>query len=280
MKNTESLTERDRTEKKLTFFMSDAHVGSWDEAAEKVKEEKLRLFFNYLTTISPPPALYILGDLFDFWFEYRHAIPLLYQKLVTRLVNLVEYGISIRYITGNHDFWIRDFFQKYLDIEVYHGEYETQIDGKSFYLFHGDGILSEDKGYRILKQIIQHPLVVKAYRWIHPDIGIPIARWSSAMSRNQYGKNPEIEKQDDEKYLSYAGQIFKDQYDFILMGHTHRPVIVTNSVKTYINLGDWIRNFTYAVFDGSEIKLYRWLAAEVNNPPHLLKKIEPEIRNF
>lgn len=280
MENTESLAERTQTEKKLTFFISDAHIGSRDAAAEAIKEKKLRLFFNYLTTISPPPDLYILGDLFDFWFEYRHAIPSLYQKLLTRLVNLVEHGISIRYITGNHDFWIRDFFQKYLDIEVYHGEYKTQIDGKSFYLFHGDGVLSEDKGYRILKRIIQNPLVIKTYQWIHPDIGIPIARWSSAMSRNQYGKDPETEKQDDEKYLSYAIRIFQNQYDYILMGHTHRPMIVTNREKTYINLGDWIRNFTYALFDGNAIKLYRWLAAEDSDQSHLLEEIEPETREF
>lgn len=256
------------------YFFSDAHVGSRDKEAEILKEKNLTYFFNHLATVSPPPLLYILGDLFDFWFEYKHAIPSVYQKLLTRLVQLIEHGIQIRYVTGNHDFWIRDFFQKHLGIEVYHGAHILETKTKNFYLFHGDGILSGDFGYRILKTIIQNPLIIKMYQWIHPDIGIPIAKWASGMSRDHYAKDPEIEKQDDQKYINYAFEILEGDYDYILMGHTHRPLIIENETKAYINLGDWIRHFTFGIFKEDKLKLYQLDNFDVHNNNNF-KEIKP-----
>ena len=261
------------------YFISDAHVGSRDHEAEIIKEKNLAHFFNFLATLSPPPLLYILGDLFDFWFEYKYAIPSVYQKLLTRLVQLTEKGIEIRYVTGNHDFWIRDFFQKHLGIEVYHGAHIFETESKKFYLFHGDGVLSEDKGYRILKKIIQSPLTIKMYQWIHPDIGIPIARWASATSRDHYGKDPEIEKRDDRKYINYAFEILENNYDYMLMGHTHRPLKVEKESKTYINLGDWIRNFTFGQFKENKLKLFQ-LDRENSKEDFRFKEIKPDQKNL
>ena len=226
-------------------------------AIRRARACSLAHFFNFLATISPPPLLYILGDLFDFWFEYKYAIPSVYQQLLTRLVQLTEQGVQIRYVTGNHDFWIRDFFQKHLGIEVYHGAHILETNTKKFYLFHGDGVLPEDRGYRILKKIIQNPYIIKMYQWIHPDIGIPIARWASAMSRDRYGKDPEVERRDDQKYIHYAFEILKGEYDYILMGHTHRPMIIEDETKAYINLGDWIRHFTFCIFSENKLKLFQ-----------------------
>ena len=262
------------------FFISDAHIGTRDNDAEILKEKRLKSFFAYLTTVSPPPLLYIVGDLFDFWFEYRFAIPAVYQKLLTRLVYLNENGIEVRFVTGNHDFWIRNFFQKYLNIQVYHGVHTLQVNSKSFYIFHGDGVLKVDKGYRILKRIIQNPFVIMLYKWIHPDIGIPLARWSSAMSRDQYKKNPGKVALHDEKYVDFASQILKSDFDYILLGHTHRPMIVTNGSKTYINLGDWIQHFTFAKFDGKKLGLYQWTEKNKKNASGCFVETKPIIKQF
>ena len=240
------------------YFISDAHIGSWDKESEAQKEKYLQQFCQYLITISPPPLLYIIGDLFDFWFEYRFAIPSVYQRLLTQLVVLRNHGVNIRYVTGNHDFWMRDFFPTYFGIDIYRGIHIVRLGMKSFYIFHGDGVLKEDQGYQLLKRVLQNPILIKAYQWLHPDIGIPIARWASAMSRSHYQKDAEIERQDDEKYWAYAFEKLNLGYDYVLMGHTHRPVAITLGEKVYINLGDWISHFTFVRFDGHLLNLYQW----------------------
>ncbi len=265
---------------KEIFFISDAHVGSRDKEAEKLKETRLKSFFNFLTTVSPPPILYILGDLFDFWFEYRFAIPAIYQKLLTYLCYLDDKGIEIRYVTGNHDFWMGNFFPRYLNIKVYHGIYNIKVNSKSFYIYHGDGVLKEDKGYRFLKHIIQNPLTIMLYKWIHPDIGIPIARWFSAKSRNHYVKDSETQKMHDEKYLAFASQLLKSDFDYIIMGHTHRPIAATDGAKTYLNLGDWISNFTFAKYDGKKLGLYRWTEKNDQKNSYHIVEIKPVLKKF
>lgn len=265
---------------KEIYFISDAHVGSRDTEAEELKEAKLKSFFNFLTTISPPPILYIVGDLFDFWFEYRFAIPSIYQKLLASLGYLSENGIEIRYVTGNHDFWMGNFFPKYMNINVYHGIHNLKVNSKSFYIYHGDGVLKADRGYRLLKRIIQNPLTIMLYKLIHPDVGIPIARWSSAKSRNNYIKDSTTQKSHDESYITFAGQILKSDYDYILMGHTHRPIAATDGTKTYLNLGDWISNFTFARYDGKKLGLYRWTKKNDQKDSSHAVEIKPVLKQF
>ncbi len=246
------------------FFFSDAHIGSRDQESEREKDIKLSQFFEYLLTVRPAPILYIVGDLFDFWFEYRYAIPSVYQKLLARMVHILDQGIEIRYVTGNHDFWMRDFFPKHLGIQVYHGIHDFQINGKRFFIFHGDGILAEDRGYRLMKKVLQHPLAITAYKWLHPDLGIPLARWASSTSRNHRQKTPEEGRWYDEKYLQYALEKMQEGYDYVVMGHTHRPVYHVEADKVYVNLGDWMTHFTYAVYDNYKLELKHWLADSEN----------------
>jgi UDP-2,3-diacylglucosamine hydrolase len=183
-------------------------------------------------------------------------------------------------VTGNHDFWMRNFFQDHLNIEVNHGIYSFNYNSKSFCLFHGDGVLKEDIGYKILKLILQNPITIKMYQWIHPDIGIPIAKWASAMSRNHYVREPEKQEKDDNEYWDFAKEILKNSHDFMLMGHTHRPTCITNGNKTYINLGDWIGHFTYARYSQNELKLFRWLYSDTKGGNGQFKEIKPEHRDF
>ena len=240
------------------YFISDAHVGTGNIEQETLKENKLSDFLLAIGREDPKPLLYIVGDLFDFWFEYRYAIPALYQKLLSRLVFLRDQGVDIRYVTGNHDFWMGRFFPKMLQIPVYRGVHRLELTGRRFYIFHGDGVLAEDRGYRLLKKILQNPAAIQAYKLLHPDLGIPLARWASSSSRNHYRKSPEEERRDDAQYIRYAVQVLEQGYDFVIMGHTHRPVLYRHKKGLYVNLGDWMRHFTFARFDGKDLRLFRW----------------------
>jgi UDP-2,3-diacylglucosamine hydrolase len=122
--------------------------------------------------------------------------------------------------------------------------------------------------------------MIRLYQWIHPDLGIPLAKWASSMSRNHYGKDPESEKLDDEKYFVYAREKLKNSFDYMLLGHTHRPMVVTNGHKTYVNLGDWIKHFTFAKYTENGLKLFRWIGGEKEDSKQYYDEIEPEIREF
>ena len=246
---------------KKAYFFSDVHIGSHDRENEILKERYLRSFFNFLFE-EEDFSLYIVGDLFDFWFEYKHAIPIHYQHILSKLMLLRERDVPITFITGNHDFWMRDFFEKQMGIATYHGVHEEKILGKSFHFFHGDGIVEKDVAYRTLKKILQNPLVIRLYQWIHPDIGIPIARYASQLSRNHYVLEPEEAAAEDAEYLAYARRQFEAGANVVIMGHTHRPVFHREGQNIYINLGDWLTHFTYAEFDGENFALKTWNLAE------------------
>ncbi len=246
---------------KKAYFFSDVHIGSHDKANEILKERYLRSFFNFLFR-EQDFSLYIVGDLFDFWFEYKHAIPIHYQHILSKLMLLREHDVPITFITGNHDFWMRDFFEQQMGIATYHGVHEEKILGKSFHFFHGDGIVEKDVAYRTLKTILQNPFVIRLYQWIHPDIGIPVARYASQLSRNHYVLEPEEAAAEDAEYLAYAQRQFAAGADVVIMGHTHRPVFYQEKGKTYINLGDWLNHFTYAEFDGENFALKTWKLME------------------
>lgn len=240
------------------YFISDVHAGSNNKELEKRKEQKLIAFLNHLLTLSPVPHLYIVGDLFDFWFEYRHTIPTAYQYILGKLSILTEAGIEIRYVTGNHDFWMEDYFPDQMKIPVFHGAHSLRVGSQNIHIHHGDGILDEDFGYRLLKRILRNRLVIVVYRMLHPDFGIPFARWASSVSRKHSKRTPEQAKVDDEKYDQYAMEQFTEGNDFVVIGHTHRPRKVTAEKAQYVNLGDWIEHFTFARFDGAELNLFHW----------------------
>jgi len=240
------------------YFISDAHAGSSDVEVESKKEKLLCSFFDMLMDIPSPPLLYIVGDLFDFWFEYRHAIPTRYQKILGKLTLLQERGVEIRYVTGNHDFWMGDFFPRELKIPVFHGIHSLIVGSKKIHISHGDGVLKEDTGYRVLKKILRNKWVIATYKLIHPDIGIPFAHWASSTSRNHGLRTPEQARKDDAEYFSYAKEQLDNGFDHVIIGHTHRPKAVSYNNKRYINLGDWIQHFTFANYNGEVLNLFRW----------------------
>ena len=233
------------------FFISDAHLGLEDEEKERHRVDLLLKFFNHVAHYGH--RLYIVGDLFDFWFEYRYVIPRRYFRVICALQNLVEQNIRVEYITGNHDFWMEDFFEHDLGIRVHHQPLNMEYEGKHFYVAHGDGLAKSDVGYRVLKKILRHRFNIHLYRILHPDVGFRLALFCSHLSRN----HREI-KNRDEEYTQYARARFTEGFDGVVLAHTHRPHEVHENGRTYVNIGDWMHHYSYGRLEKGQLSLEYW----------------------
>lgn len=241
---------------KKIYFASDQHFGAPTPEKSFPREQK---FVAWLDLIKKDAeVLFLLGDLFDFWFEYKTVVPKGFIRVLGKLAELRDSGIHIYFFVGNHDLWMYDYFEKELNIPVYHTPQEFVFNDKLFLIGHGDGLGPGDKGYKRMKKVFTNPFSKWLFRWLHPDLGVRLAQYLSV-------KNKLISGAEDVKYLGeenewlvqYSKQKLKSkQYDFFVFGHRHLPLEITLSEKaTYINLGDWISYFTYGVFDGTAFEL-------------------------
>lgn len=239
----------------LTYFISDAHFGLESREKEREKERRLIEFLNHVQRTGK--VLYILGDLFDFWFEYKTVVPKGYHRLLAKLSEVVEEGIPIKYVAGNHDFWMRGYLREEVGLEVFPDPVEETIDGKRFYLHHGDGLSDRDAGYRMLRKVLRNPVNIWLYSLLHPDIGVRLAKFSSRKSRH-YTSDRNYGERDG--MFAFAESRLMEGYDFVIMGHRHEPVFQVIGSGCYVNLGDWIDHCTYGEFDGKRFELKRWSA--------------------
>lgn len=238
-----------------TYFISDAHFGAGTPTEEHYKIEKLISFFR--TIQHPGNQLYLVGDFFDVWFEYKHAIPNAYFPILKALADLKEHGVQIDYIVGNHDGWIHDFFPLKLGIAVHRAPVDIQLDSKRVYLAHGHGILNTRWRDKLLKKIIDHPLNIFLYRLLPPDVALPLAKKVSTWSRE---RNQEHADPDDIKglYLSFAQKLLAQEFDAVILGHTHAPRIHYFGERVYMNLGEWIKKFSYGCLNQGTFTLEFW----------------------
>lgn len=219
------------------------------------RQSQLLQFLHYVE--STGGTLFINGDLFDFYFEYNDVIPKMYFPLYNSLFNLKTSGVEVHYLVGNHDYWIKDFITKTLMTKAYLEDVTLEINHKKFYITHGDGYLSWDRGYRILKAFIRNPLFIWFYRWIHPRIGYAFAHWVS--KKGEHYEHPEEynQKIEDEMKIHAQAKI-NSGYDYFITGHYHQArEIPVNGGKMLI-LGDWLNYFSYGYFDGKDIRLKFW----------------------
>lgn len=226
--------------KDTVYFISDAHLGSNSPAKEKLKEERLLLFLEQIKKDSQ--ALYILGDLFEFWFEYKNVIPKNHFPILMKLKEITDLGIPITYLVGNHDFWLGDSLTEQVGMKIVKHPLSVEHQGKIIYLIHGDGLAKKDIGYRILKKILRNRINIFLYKLIPPDIGIPFAKIIASYSRN---KTQSRDKEFLEDYREFAKEKIVEGYDAVIIGHTHQPCFEELDKGVYINLGDWFEHFTY-----------------------------------
>lgn len=244
---------------KKIYFTSDHHFGAPSKKASKPREEK---FVAWLDKIKKDAeVLFILGDLFDFWFEYKQVIPKGFTRVLGKLAELSDHGIEIHFFAGNHDMWMRNYFEEEFSIVVYNEPQEFELNEKLFFIGHGDGLGPHDKGYKRLKKVFSNSFFKWLYRWIHPDFGVRFAQYLSLKNKLISGNNDLKFKGNESEWLTqYARRKLEHRhYDYFLFGHRHLPLEVPlNQKSTYFNLGDWITHFSYGVFDGREFKLEKY----------------------
>jgi len=232
------------------YIFSDAHLGSASPQQEAEKIAGITALFDLVKTDGD--RLVILGDLFDFWFEYKHAIPKDHHEVLFMLHDLIRHGVRIDYVSGNHDFWMDDFFEKQVGIVIHRDYFDLKYGGLRLHMIHGDGLAPGDRGYRVLKRILRNRLNIWLYRKLPPDWAFPLARFVSGSSRD-YTNHREHEFAAD--YETYASRKIESGFDAVIIGHLHTPVCKTIGNGTYVNTGDFIDNFSYVKLDGDLIML-------------------------
>lgn len=206
--------------------------------------------------------LYIVGDLFDIWFDYKTVVPRGYIRLLGKLAELKDAGVEINFFVGNHDLWMEDYFTAELDIPIHRKPIHVVHHGKKFMIGHGDGLGPRDTGYKLMKKIFTNPFCKWLYRWLHPDIGIPLASFFSSSSRKGQKRNDYFLGDEDEWLLMYSRRKSAQlpDIDYFVFGHRHLAldIALPNGQSRYINLGEWFDKRTYAIFDGNDMVLKKF----------------------
>lgn len=241
---------------KKIYFASDLHLGvpTYDKSLAREKH-----FVKWLDEVKHDAAeIYLVGDLFDFWFEYKKAVPRGYVRLLGKLAEIADSGIPILLFTGNHDMWIFDYLPQEIGLTLYREPIEKEYNGKSFFIGHGDGLGPGDHGYKFIKKVFENPLSQWAFARLHPNLGIGAADYFSRKSRASTGESDAVFLGEENEWLViFCKEILKKQhFDYFIFGHRHLPLeIDLKQNSRYVNLGDWIQYFTYGMFDGNEMHL-------------------------
>lgn len=235
------------------LFISDQHLGLQEKEIEDKKEKSLVRFLKFAEDNCD--ELFIVGDLFDYWFEYKRVYQKGYYRTLTALKDVSEKGIKIHYFIGNHDFLHRDFFSDEFQASVYENPIDVTLNGKRFFIGHGDGLVRNDVGYRILKKVLRNKFIQKMYSLLHPDFGIAIASRTSKLSR-EYTKTKDYGEEDG--MFEAAKQRIDAGFDYVLFGHSHKRELAEYNNGVYINLGSWIDSPCYGKFDKDGFKIIDW----------------------
>lgn len=241
---------------KKIYFLSDSHLGvpTYEKSLQREK-----LIVKWLNEVSQDAQeIYLLGDIFDFWFEYKAVVPKGYIRLLGTLANIADKGIKIHYFTGNHDMWVFDYFEKEIGVKVYKAPIRININNKEFLIGHGDGLGPSDYGYKFIKYIFSNPVCQWLFARFHPNFGIGLALFFSRKSRIANGNRDEIFLgEEKERLIQYCKNHQKQEnINYYIFGHRHLPMdIEIDENSHYINIGEWVNKNSYAVFDGDTTKI-------------------------
>lgn len=241
---------------KKIYFLSDFHLGAPDAKSSLEREKKICRFLDIAK--KDASVIFIVGDLFDFWFEYSTVVPKGYVRILGKLAELTDSGIAVHFFVGNHDMWMRNYFQSELNIPVYFEPTEFVFNEKKFLIGHGDGLGPGDKGYKMIKKVFRNPVCQWMFGVLPPYMGMGLANYFSRKSRAKTGQMDEVFMGEDKEWLiTYCKDVLKQkQYDYFIFGHRHLPIdFRLQDGSRYINLGEWIKYDSYAVFDGDKLEL-------------------------
>lgn len=238
------------------YFISDLHLGLYPPERSAERE---RLLVNWLDSIKHDAAeLFLLGDIFDFWHEYRHVVPRGFTRFLGKIAELSDLGVKLHYFTGNHDIWVYNYLPAEIGLSLYRNHITRTLNGKRFYIGHGDGIGSGDTGYKLMKWGFTNKVLQWLFARIHPNASMAFGKRWSKSSRYAKGIVADPYRGDDHELqvLFARDTLTKEHVDYFIFGHRHIPFDVRVGNSRVVNLGDWINNFTYAVWDGAELALH------------------------
>lgn len=240
-------------EGKKIFFASDFHLGTPNYEASLQREKKI---VRWLSSIQEEAyAIFLVGDIFDFWFEYRSAIPKGFSRFLGKLAELSDAGIQLIFFTGNHDMWMFDYFEKELNVIMYRDPQKFIFNNHLFLIGHGDGLGPKDYVYKGLKQVFRNPICQWLFARIHPNLGIGVANAWSQKSRSSHGDSDKTFFGENEWLVQYCKEHYqKEPINYFIFGHRHYPMqfqIAEDSI--YMNLGEWLSDYTYSEFDGKKL---------------------------
>ena len=243
---------------KKIYFSSDYHLGVPNSSDSLKREKKIVRWLEMAQ--KDAQEIFLMGDIFDFWFEYKHAIPKGFIRIQGKIAEITDSGIPVHFFIGNHDMWMFDYFEKELGVIMHRKHGPREIGEKKFFLGHGDGLGPGDNGYKFIKKVFANKFCQWCFARIHPNLGIGMANYWSRRSRS---KNKEPQKflgADKEWLITYCNKKLEDNhYDYFIFGHRHWPIEhKLQNGSFYINLGDWLHHCTYAVFDGEKVELKKF----------------------
>ncbi|MEO6914818.1 MAG: UDP-2,3-diacylglucosamine diphosphatase [Chitinophagaceae bacterium] len=241
---------------KKVYFLSDFHLGAPNKASSLIREKRVVAFLKEAR--KDAAHIFIVGDIFDFWFEYKQVVPKGYTRLLGQLADMSDEGITIHLFTGNHDMWMKGYFEAEFDAQVFYDPQEFQFNGKKFFIAHGDGLGPGDHRYKFLKAVFRNKISQKLFGILAPNFGISLANFFSRKSRESTGNSDAIFLGEDKEWLIIFSKdtLQKTYYDYFIYGHRHLPMdLALGGNSRYINLGDWINYFSYAEFDGNDVAL-------------------------
>jgi len=243
------------TAKKI-YFASDFHLGAPNYKESISREKKI---VEWLSEIQVDASeLYLVGDVFDFWFEWKHAVPKGYVRILGKLAEMCDQGIPIHFFTGNHDLWTFGYLEKEIGLKIHREPIEVNLQNKLFYIGHGDGLGIGDAKYKVLKKVFTNKTCQWLFSRLHPNFSFGLANFFSNKSRIANKEKDEIFNNEDEEWLTgYSKKILETKhYDYFVFGHRHLPLkIDLTSSSKYINLGEWLRFYSYGVLENGELKL-------------------------
>lgn len=244
---------------KKIYFISDFHLGVPNDKDSRKREDKIVAWLNSIS--KDAQILYLMGDVFDYWFEYKEVVPRGYVRLLGKLAELSDAGVELHYFTGNHDMWVFDYLPKEIGLQIHRAPIQKEYNGKKFFLGHGDGLGPGDFGYKFIKKVFANKLAQWLFARVHPNTGIGLMKFFSRRSRIATGTSDDVYLGDDKEWLMIFSRevLQKEHYDYFIFGHRHMPLDKQLSDKSrYINLGEWINHFTYAEYDGAELSLKKF----------------------
>lgn len=240
------------------YFASDFHLGIDGRQTSRERELAIVRWLDLIATDAD--AIYLLGDTFDYWFEYGEVIPRGFVRILGKLAELRDRGIPIYAFTGNHDMWMFGYFEKELGIPVHRQPILRTIDGKTFLIGHGDGLGPGDHGYKFIKRVFRSKLCQWLFARIHPNTGMKLLKYFSGTSRS-LTSIPDFLGEEKEWLIQYCNGKLKEQHiDYFIFGHRHIPIdhLLKNGTSRYLNCGDWLTHYTYVVWDGKELRIEKY----------------------